>query len=975
MNQGWISIPDPRRRTSALPSGWRLPGGNSGPGPVEAGRSGNLRPNAEADAKLTPPSNIMVDRRRSDILSSNRTMRLQTPTNDLGVVEESESIGKGVELAVHEAGRFNWRSPLISFMPYLERDRRERLSIPAIASIACVGRLSAQMIRCWGVLLAVALTTAAYGQLTVTNPLDELRDQVGEVLADAGVPFTREQGRQLALLLEEQRQASEDLFGIIMDFSAGPPQGEDRDRALAGIQWMHDEFRRRLPEFLTPDQRAVWEEFESEGTVIGAEIEGAGVGGAQTERIQQIRIVNNSFNAETATSGSRGPGGGRERTEVIQRGGTGTYHGNFMAMFQDEALNARNPFADNKPPYYERTINGNFSGPLLRNRLTIDLTYNDNRRENVGTVKAETPDGPFALGITRPDVNRFFEGRGIAQLREAHALHFGFKFGMDTRKNQSIGNFTLPERGSNSEGHNYDFDVRQISELSGRTVHEARFAWRQERDETYPITTGVAINVLDAFNGGGAQSRVESEVRTYEFGNLLYHVGNRLTLRAGFSGSYRREHLIREKNFLGEFKFSDLESFRNGRPSKYRVTRGDPELDWSQFRAALFVQNDLRLTNRFTLFLGLRYEGQTNLPDNHNLDPRLGFAYALGSSTVIRGGMGVFHSRLGYPDVRTLLRLDGTRQFDIEIENPGWPDPFVSGNVTINPPSSRRVASAELGTPYYISTAVSLEQSLPANLFITVGYNHNRGIRLLRSRNLNAPLPDTGKRPFPDEGQIYELGSEGYGVHQSFTVNLRQRFSIFAVTAGYRSGSSHNDDSIGGNAGTEGIGFRIPANSYDRLADWGRTGFLLRHQFSAGINSRLPLDVYVNTAITANSGNFYTVTTGRDDNNDGVFNDRPPAGPWCPSSSGSATCIRNSENGPHFFNISFNVSKAFELGGGSRTSGAASGPQVNVFSNVNNAFNMTHLGTPSGVRTSPFFGRSFSAREPREIEAGLRFQF
>ncbi len=810
------------------------------------------------------------------------------------------------------------------------------------------------------VLLAVGLSTAAYGQLRATNPLEKLRDQVAAVLAAAGVPFTTEQERQLALLLEEQRQASEDLFDVIMDFSAGPPQGEDRDRALAGIQWMHDEFRSRLPEFLTPDQRAVWAEAESEGNLIGARIEGAGVGGAQTERIQQIRIVNNVFNTETARSGSGGPSGGGERTEVIQRGGTGAYHGNFIAMLQSETLNARNPFAENKPSYYERTINGNFSGPLLRNRLTVDLTYDDNRQENVGTVKAETADGPFSLGITRPQVHRFFESRGIVQLWESHSLHFGFEYGRDSEKNQGIGDFTMPERGSNSEGRDYNFDMRQISELSSRTVHEARFAWRKERDQTRPITTGVAINVLDAFNGGGGQSLLESDVRTYEFGNLLYHVNDRLTLRSGFSGAYRRERLIQESNFLGEFTFSDLDSFRARTPLQYRETQGEPELDWSQFQAALFVQSDLRLTNRFTLFLGLRYEGQSNLEDNHNLDPRLGYAYALGPSTVLRGGMGLFHSRLTYPEVRTVLRLDGTRQFDVEIDHPSWPDPFVSGNVTIVPPSSIRTASAEMGTGYYITTAVSLEQSLPANLFVTVTYDHNRGLRLGRSRNLNAPLPGTGRRPFPNQGAIYELGSEGYSIGNNFTFDLRQRFSIFSVAARYIFSSGYNDDSIGGDRGTEGGSFKIPVNSYDRLADWGPSGNRVKHRFSAGINSRLPLDVYLNTAITADSGEFYTIMTGGDDNHDGVFNDRPPG------------VTKNSENGPHFFNVSFNVSKAFELGA---IGGMGAGAQANIFANFNNAFNMTHLGTPSGVLTSPFFGRSFNAREPREIEAGLRFQF
>ena len=48
---------------------------------------------------------------------------------------------------------------------------------------------------------------------------------------------------------------------------------------------------------------------------------------------------------------------------------------------------------------------------------------------------------------------------------------------------------------------------------------------------------------------------------------------------------------------------------------------------------------------------------------------------------------------------------------------------------------------------------------------------------------------------------------------------------------------------------------------------------------------------------------------------------------------------------------------------------------MNIFANLNNAFNMTHPGTPSGVMTSPFFGRSFSASQPREIEVGMRYQF
>jgi hypothetical protein len=387
-------------------------------------------------------------------------------------------------------------------------------------------------------------------------------------------------------------------------------------------------------------------------------------------------------------------------------------------------------------------------------------------------------------------------------------------------------------------------------------------------------------------------------------------------------------------------------------------------LNLSQTQVAVFAQNDLRMTNRFTLNLGLRFNKQTNLNYRGSLDPRVGFAYAVASSTVLRGGVGLFTQIVNYNTIQTLRRLDGTRQYEIQIEAPGWPDPFISGNVRVVPPSSRRVASPDLLGQYYVTSAITLEQSLPANLFVSVSTDYNRGIRLPRYRNLNAPLPLTGERPFPSEGHIYQHESSGVSTHKYLRFNLRQRFSIFNVTANYTLYSGENDDGEGGVTGN------LASNSYDRSVDWGPAGFSPKHQFNTSLNSRLPLDVYLTTAINARSGNVYTIMTGRDDNRDGVFNDRPPG------------VSRNSETGPGFLNLSFNFSKAFQLrpaaqpagsNGGGRNSGA--GPQMNVFANISNAFNMTHPGTPSGVMTSPFFGRSTSASSPREIEVGMRFQF
>ena len=834
-------------------------------------------------------------------------------------------------------------------------------------------------------LLSVLITSSAFAQeqegFLVQNPLDEIRDALSGALEDSGLPFTEEQVQAIALVMDEQRRVTEELFGRVLDFSGGPPQGAQLDQALAGIAWMREAFLENLDAVLTPEQGEAWMRARLDGTVpqsmrLGGEgsAEGApgrGEGGS-SDQIAQIRINNNPYTAESLGNrrfggggffnggGFNGRGGRGGNNEVITRGGVGDFHGNLNFTFQNHHLNERNVFADNKPEYMQRNLNGGFNGPVLSNRLTIAFTANQNEVDNVDTISAVTPGGIVSEGIIRPNLSRRFGGNAQLYVSDRQAVHFSTNYNQNRRNNQQIGGITLRERGRNSEFGFASSNVRSLTQLSSRTMLDVTARYNRNHNENRRITQAVAIDVKDTFEGGGASQQNEGKSRTFGVQSLLIRTGDRLTFKAGFDLEHMRDRSLAEDDFNGTFDFASLEDFVAGTPTTYSVATGETLLEMTQVEAAAFVQNDFRVSRRLTLMFGLRYEAQSNLDDWNNFDPRFGYAYALSDSTVLRGGVGLFHNRLNTNTVKRLLRLDGTRQQELVVTNPSYPNPFLSGTTEVIPPSSIRVRSPDLEANSELNSRASIEQTLPGNVLATVSYEYNRSTNRYRSVNLNAPRPGETDRPDPTKGNILEFRSTGKSISNSLRFDLRQRLRMLTISGNYNF-SHEMEDSEGG--------FSLPSNNYDLAADWGR-GDDRQHWFNASVNAQLPLGMFLTLGVQARSGEPYTITTGRDDNGDTESNDRPPGVP------------PNSETGPGFRSTNINLSKVFFLrrdaggrdaSGGRRAGGA--GAQINVFANISNALNRANLQRVSGALTSRRFGQPTSANDPREIEIGMRFQF
>ena len=748
----------------------------------------------------------------------------------------------------------------------------------------------------------------------------------------------------------------------------------------------------------------------------GLSINGFGNGGRMPNRdeIQEIRINENSFTAEQ-------PSQGRGQTQIITRGGTGGFNGDATFNFADESLDARNAFAASRPFYQRRNLQANFSGPVIRDRLTMTFGFQRNESEEAANIFATTEHGIVNDAITRPGSSRNYSFRSTAQLARNHVLNFSYSKGNQSNDLNNVGNLNLIEQGSRNERRNWNIQVKETAILSSRVNHEVQFNLTRFVQQQEPLTPGqFNINVRGAFRKGGNTSNNVNRIRNYTFGNLLMYTGDTVSIRVGYDGTFRNQNSVSRSNFNGTYTFASLYDycgaalggfvtsqcqieqqdalarkalFEQGNPDKtlditpriltFTQNSGDPNLLINQLQSALFVQSDWRVRPDLTLSFGARYQWQQRLGDYNNLDPRFGFAYSFGANTVLRGGAGIFHRQFDTSAVSNLLRYDGTRQIRTIITKPSWPDPFLGGEVKI-PPTEIRVRAEELAAPYSMHSEVSLETSFANGLTLTGSYGFVRSIHQFRSRNLNAPLdlvtlaagitqscrPGQDEficgRPDPSRGNINQLESTGVGSDHRLRVGFRHRLSFLNLNGSYTFSSNYQDSSGD---------FDLPSDNYDLDSEWGRSGE--RNRLNMSGNVRLPWNINADTIFNWNTGQPYTLETGGDDNQDTQTNDRPAGVP------------RNSLTGPGFFEMDMRLSKAIQLRSeevfveGTETGPAASGGyygqrtglRMTIRAEINNLLNKTNYQGYSGVRTSRFFGLPTRARDPRTVSMSVRFDF
>ena len=686
-------------------------------------------------------------------------------------------------------------------------------------------------------------------------------------------------------------------------------------------------------------------------------------------QIQQVRFRTNAYGAENHEAG-------HAFVDVITKPGASGWAGGVNAGLRDDVLNARNAFAQARTPEQFRRFSGNVSGPLRRERTSLFFGVDGNDAYDSQTVVAETLDGRVADQIRRP-VSRAEVTAGVAHaLTARQTLRLEYQHRDETRRNLGVGDFSLLDRAFTRETGLHQVRASLNSVLGKAAFNELRVEVKVEDTAQRSGSADPAVTVIDAFAAGGAGVDSDRALTSLELANNTDFTIGKHVFRAGVrleAGAYQ---LLDARNANGTFTFGSLEAFRTGRPNTYTRRLGSVETSFSQYQVGLYIQDDFRIGKDLSLSLGIREELQTHVADRSNVMPRAGFSWnPFGIKATIRGGYGIFHDWFGAELYDQSLRVDGVAQRDLLILDPGYPDPFT-GSAAVVLPGGRVQIDPGLRMPSVHQFSIGAERMFRDAFTVQASYMRQDGRNQLRSINLNAPDAH-GVRPEPGVGTIAQIESTGRlesnRMYLSANYRIAQTRTMLGVNYILAATKNHADNALS-----------LPADSRNPDAEWGPAAQDVRHRIFTILNFPLPQGVRGNIISQAQSGLPYSITTGRDDNGDGVSNDRP------------AGIGRNTGRGAWRWDLHARVSRGFGFGGEreggdgpmirSRV-GGDDGPVMMTMERSNarfrvdfyvqgfNLLNRTNYLNFSGNQQSPFFGLPTSAGPARRVELGMQFAF
>jgi hypothetical protein len=733
--------------------------------------------------------------------------------------------------------------------------------------------------------------------------------------------------------------------------------------------------------------------------------------------IKAIHITRDAFAAENHYAGGL-------FIDIITQPGLGPLRTNFNTRLRSGQLSGRPP-ADistaPKGPERIQSYNGGIGGSLIKQKASFNISVNSNMSFDTPYFNYSTPDGGqvTSLAPRRPRDNVFTFGQFDYAITRDQTLRAQYFDERSTSKNLGIGGFDTLQRGYQTEDRNHTLRIQEAGPLGRRFFTNTRASINWSNSDSRSNFDTPTIIVLDNFNAGGRQQSGGTNSKTINLQSDLDYVRGKNSVRAGVQldgGSY---HSDASNNYAGTYTFENMDAYLAGLPQSYSIRIGDPNIQYWNLQAGMYVQDDIRVRKNLTLSPGLRYELQTHLSDYNNVGPRFGITWSPGKSgkTTLRGSVGMFYDWMSSGVYEQTLRVDGVRQREPTVTNPTYPirDSIGTG---ISAPTSKYELSNGLQMARNTRVSAGVSRTVIPALQFNALYQHIVGQDLLRGNNLNSPIDSV--RPDPNFTNVVQVLGDARSQQDNVQIGASFNFNQLKSGAGNAGGGPimlggggmvmvmngpppppppgakptpanarwnwrrmtvFTNFNLGRSLNNTEGAFSTPATG-NISDDWGPAAFDVRRRFNVSWSSQQLRSSSFNLNFNASSAPPYTIRSGIDTNGDLVFNDRP-SGIGRNSARGSGQWSING-----FFTYFWQFGKPVTMPGGInlRSEGgalAASAGQaqsagrfrLSLNINAQNLTNHANYTNYVGTIASPLFGHPQSVSSTRKFDVGMGFSF
>lgn len=611
------------------------------------------------------------------------------------------------------------------------------------------------------------------------------------------------------------------------------------------------------------------------------------------DTIAEFRVQTSGYQAEYGRAAG-------SSVNIVTKSGANKIHGEVYDYLRNDALDASNFFATQKPEFRYNDFGANLSGPILHDRTFYFVNYEGSRQiigitgggtvpspllnqevlatspqlapivQQMPTTHLTPTSDPLINNYTVTSNSNVREDTGSARVdhafRPADAMFGRININDSDVNGPLFGVFpdslgvndhqAVPIRTTNIALH--EEHIFNPNFLNDALAGFQRWASVLSSEEPVPVTTIVGLTI-----NPGSQATYVQNANSYQYGDNLTLVKGKHTLKWG--GTVYRIQVNRKSTNYDSMQFNSIDDFINDRLAFVSITVGDPGHGTRATQLGFFAQDTYKLLRNLTVDYGVRWDAETVPHDSknqtqtfnpetgtlaspgyryfamnkRNFAPRFGIVWSPINPMVVRASFGTFYQ--AYPV--------GFGAYNVPLNNiPGNTTLLQTDIPTLSYPYTPFLSQGTAPTPtvfgfptikpdiYSNQWNLSVAYAVTGTLALQLAYVGNHGVNLWRELDINYYDPSLGARPNPNFSDIYLETNTGFSSYNGFQVSVIRRVNK-GLHADLQYTLGHAIDDVQ----DQGLFASEPQDNNNIKAERGNGSGDIRHNFAFSLLYDLPM--------------------------------------------------------------------------------------------------------------------------------------